>query len=140
MGNDSRLRELVAALKHDLAKYVAWRSANFGGEAWNGELSEEFADALQSDVLRTRGEEPAWVVWAQFVERWTEQSMQAPPAQAHPELRAVEAAVGQLKAVEPALRLGRGAELAAARTTIQTAQQAIRSELRTLHRRLMQAG
>jgi hypothetical protein len=123
------MRERVAALKHDLAKYVAWRSANFDDAAWSGPLTDDFAQALQADVLRTRGDDPAWVVW----QRW---AAELPAPSGEPELVAVAEAVAELEALEPALRAG-GDALARARPTIRAAQQRIRSELAGLHRRLV---
>jgi hypothetical protein len=122
------MRERVAALKHDLAKYVAWRSANFDDAAWAGPLSDDFADALRADVLRTRGNDPAWIVWRRFAD-------ELPEALSEPELVAVAAAVAELEALAPALHEG-GDALANARPTIRAAQQRIRSELAGLHRRL----
>jgi hypothetical protein len=122
------MRERVAALKHDLAKYVAWRTANFDEAAWAGPLTVDFTEALQADVLRTRGDVPAWVVWRRFV-------AEAPEAAREPELVAVGQAVAELEALEPALREG-GDALAAARPRIRAAQQRIRTELADLTRRL----
>jgi hypothetical protein len=122
------MRERVAALKHDLAKYVAWRSANFDDAAWTGPLTTDFAEALRADVLRTRGDDPAWIVWRKWVADGGE-----PPSE--PELAAVAAAVSELEAIEPALRNG-GDALAAARPTIRAAQQRIRTELAQLHQRI----
>ncbi len=121
-------RELVAALKHDLAKYVAWRSANYADEAWQGPLSDEFAKAIQDDVLRTKSESPAWAVWDGLSQGF------ARPF-AHAELRAVGEAVEQLRAIEPELRAG-GDALAQRRSVVRAAQQTIRRELRDLHRKL----
>ena len=122
------MRERVAALKHDLAKYVAWRSANFDDAAWTGPLTDELADALRADVLRTRGNDPAWVVWRRFADELAD-------ALHEPELVAVAQAVAELEALAPALHEG-GDALANARPTIRAAQQRIRSELAGLHRRL----
>jgi len=124
-------RELVAALKHDLAKYVAWRSANYGDEQWQGPLQAEFVLALQEDVLRTKGDLSAWEVWdaaaAQFGDPLP-----------YPQLHAVAAAVDVLRGHETALREGKEA-LAGARAAIRDAQHAIRSQLRDLHRTLARA-
>lgn len=122
------MRERVAALKHDLAKYVAWRSANFDDAVWTGPLSDELTDALRADVLRTKGNDPAWVVWRRFADT-------LPGDPSEPELVAVAAAVAELEALAPALHEG-GDALAQARPTIRAAQQRIRSELAGLHRRL----
>lgn len=122
------MRERVAALKHDLAKYVAWRSANFDEAAWTGPLSVDFTEALRADVLRTRGDEPAWAVWRRF-------ASEEPEATHEPELVAVAQAVAELETLEPALREG-GDALAAARPRIRAAQQRIRTELADLTRRL----
>ena len=122
------LRELVAALKHDLAKYVAWRSANFGDDAWSGPMPEDFAQALRDDVLRTKGSLTAWQVW-------DEAAAALGDPLPHPELRAVAQAVDVLRGHETALR-GQNQALAAARGDIRDAQQTIRSQLRDLHRRL----
>lgn len=132
MGDDAQtgleLRELIADLKHDLAKYVAWRSANYGDEAWEGPLTDEFAAALQEDVLRTKGELSAWQVWDA-----ARPGLGDPLP--HPQLRSVDEAVALLRSHETALR-GGGEALAAVRGAIRGAQQTIRSQLRELHRTL----
>ncbi|MBV1859995.1 MAG: hypothetical protein KUG77_16400 [Nannocystaceae bacterium] len=133
MGDDAQtaaleLRELVADLKHDLAKYVAWRSANYGDDAWQGALTDEFATALQADVLRTKGDLCAWQVWDA-----ARPGLGDPLP--HPQLREVEAAVAVLRRHEKALRAG-GEPLAAVRAEIRDAQQTIRSQLGSLHRTL----
>ncbi|MBC8069381.1 MAG: hypothetical protein IAG13_13680 [Deltaproteobacteria bacterium] len=60
-------RELAAALKHDLGKYVAWRSANLPESAWQGTATAATLEALRADVLHTRtaasGDEPAWALF-----------------------------------------------------------------------------
>lgn len=124
------LRELVAALKHDLAKYVAWRSANFGDDAWEGPgpMQADFARALQDDVLRTKGELTAWQVW-------DEAAANLGDPLPHPELEAVARAVDVLRGHESALRAGNEA-LSAVRGEIRDAQLSIRSQLRDLHRKL----
>lgn len=127
-GSDLDLRELVAALKHDLAKYVAWRSANYPDDAWEGPLQDDFVASLQDDVLRTKGDLSAWQVWDEAAG-----SLGEPLP--HPELEAVAAAVDVLRGHETALRGGNQA-LAEARASIRDAQMAIRSQLRDLHRKL----
>ncbi|MCR9160103.1 MAG: hypothetical protein ACE37F_37730 [Nannocystaceae bacterium] len=122
------LRELVAALKHDLAKYVAWRSANYPEDAWRGPLQDDFAASLQADVLRTKGDLSAWQVW-------DEAAAQLGEPLPHAELEEVAAAVDVLRGHEEALRAGNRA-LADARGSIRQAQSTIRSQLRDLHRRL----
>lgn len=132
MGDEAQsgleLRELVADLKHDLAKYVAWRSANFAEDAWEGPMTDEFTEALQADVLRTKGEQSAWQVWDAAREGLGDPLP-------HPQLRNVQDAVALLRTLETALRSG-GEPLAAARGEIREAQQTIRSQLRELHRTL----
>ena len=128
MSAPPELRELVAALKHDLAKYVAWRTANFGEDAWDGPMSDDFAQALQDDVLRTMGELAAWQVWDRAVA-----ALDDPLP--HPELATVARAVDVLRGHETALRVGKQG-LASVRGEIRHAQQTIRSQLRDLHRRL----
>lgn len=121
--------ELVAALKHDLAKYVAWRSANFDDAAWSGPLSQELLDALRADIVTTRGEHSAWEVWDAFaaaIGSWW-------PS----ELDAVKQAVEVLRKVGPDLRDNNLDAVASARSQIRDAQQVIRSQLRDLHRRLL---
>ena len=129
------LRERVAALKHDLAKYVAWTSANLGDELWQGPLSSELVEALRDDILCTRrgrgreGAESAWEVW---------ESLSADlPRPLEGELRDVERAVDTLRAMGPLLQ-ARDPALAEYRNEIRAAQQGIRRHLRSLHRRLMQ--
>ncbi len=123
-----KVRERVADLKHDLAKYVAWRSANYGDEAWEGPLTDDFVAALQDDVLRTKGDLSAWQVWDA-----ARPDLGDPLP--HAALRDVHDAVQVLRSHEMALR-GGGAPLAAARAEIRGAQQSIRSRLRELHRTL----
>jgi hypothetical protein len=132
------LVEQVAALKHDLGKYVAWMSANLGDDHWHGPLRDELFDALTRDLLRTRstadGEhESAWDVWQRFAAGW-------PSPLPEPELVTVEAAVAVLRSFEPALRAGDRAAIASARPAIRAAQQTIRSELQQLSRRLQRRG
>ena len=126
--SDVDLRELVAALKHDLAKYVAWRSANYPDDAWEGALQDDFVASLQDDVLRTKGDLSAWQVWDAAAAELGEPLP-------HPELEAVAAAVDVLRSHEQALRAG-NQPLADVRGSIREAQMAIRSQLRDLHRKL----
>jgi hypothetical protein len=122
--------ELVAALKHDLAKYVAWRSANLDDVAWTGPMTQELVTCLQADILHTRGDEPAWLVW----ERHTRTLSR--PLALH-ELQIVEHAVSILRAHEQALRDGDVESLAHGRLRIREAQGRIREALQRLHRRLV---
>lgn len=127
------MRERVAALKHDLGKYVAWQSANFDDDAWTGPMSGMLAEALRSDVLRTReraeGNQAAWEVWAVHTD-------DLPRPLPEPELEVVEQAVAVLRSHEDALRADQLDALAQARPAIRKAQQDIRAALRDLHRRL----
>ena len=126
--------ESVASLKHDLAKYVAWRSANLDEASWAGALTDEMVEALRADILETRkgraGPEPAWQVWRSFSDQL--------PKPLAPELVAVEAAVNTLEACRGPLEAGSGVALADARPRIRDAQLEIRKQLRALHRRLLQ--
>lgn len=124
---ENGLRECVADLKHDLGKYVAWRTANFDDDAWTGALTTEFVECLQADLLRTKGDLSAWDVW--------DRHRQAIPEPWPPELEAVDEAVAVLRAHEAMLRQPTEA-LAAARPVLRRAQQTIRHELRMLARRL----
>lgn len=128
--------EQVAAVKHDLGKYVAWMSANLGDDAWRGPVGDDLLEALRRDLLRThtgaRGEvEAAWQVWERLAGAW------ARPLPA-PELVQVDAAIAVLRGSEAALRSGDRQALAGARPAIRAAQQTIRSSLQQLHRRLLQ--
>jgi hypothetical protein len=123
------LRELVAALKHDLGKYVAWRSANLDEAAWSGPIRSDLVEALRADLLRTRGDEPAGEVWRRLTAALTR------PLE-HAELVAVERAVETLRGCEVALRSDDTSALARARADIRAAQRRIRDELRDLQRRL----
>ncbi|MCA9651924.1 MAG: hypothetical protein H6712_28540 [Myxococcales bacterium] len=129
--------ELAAALKHDLGKYVAWQSANFDDQAWEGPLPPALAEALRADLLRTRsraeGDQAAWEVWEAHVH-------DLPRPLPEPELRTVDGAVAVLHEHEQALRHGPAEALAAARPAIRAAQQTIRGALRDLHRRLLREG
>ncbi len=131
------MTERAAALKHDLGKYVAWQSANFDDEAWEGPLTDALLDALQADILRTRthdaAEQPAWEVWAAHTH-------DLPQPWSEPELHTVEAAVAVLHAHEAGLRTADRDAVAAARPEIRSAQGQIRAALRDLHRRLLRGG
>lgn len=134
LGKDE-LRERVAALKHDLGKYVAWTSANLDEATWSVPVDDVALDALAGDVLRTRSRgdshEAAWEVW----ERLTS-DLGRPMAE--PELADVEAAVAVLKDAAPCLR-SRDVEAITARCDeIRAAQHTIRTRLRQLHRRLVE--
>ncbi|MEM7158712.1 MAG: hypothetical protein AAF799_38075 [Myxococcota bacterium] len=129
--------ERAAALKHDLGKYVAWQSANFEDDAWEGPLDDTFVEALRADILRTRsrseGDESAWEVWAAHTE-------ELPRPLTEPELVVVEDAVQVLRSHEAALRAEDRAGLAEARSEIRQAQQDIRRALRDFHRRLLRGA
>lgn len=131
------LRERVAALKHDLGKYVAWRSVNLPEGAWTGPPTDALVDALRADVLATRRvgdrDQAAWDVFAAH----TAEMARPWPA---PELTAVEAAVAALRTVETALRERDRDAIASARPVIRDAQATIRRELAALHRRLAEDG
>lgn len=127
-----QLREWAAALKHDLGKYVAWRSANLPDAAWTGALDELTAQSIRADILATRegadGVEPAWSLFDRLTTRWP-----------HPwpaELQAVAAAVAVLRDLSAVLGDNDRAALASARSSIHAAQSTIRAELAALHRRL----
>jgi hypothetical protein len=129
------LIELAAALKHDLGKYVAWRSANLDEAAWTGPVDDMLVESLQADILRTResadGARPAWEVFDARTEP-------LPRPLAEPELSRVEAAVAVLRDAGPALAAGDRAAIGARRGDIRRAQGEIRSALRDFHRRLLQ--
>lgn len=121
----------VAGLKHDLAKYVAWRSANFEDEVWEGPLRAELVAALQADILRTHRDRPAW-------ELWDERRAELNPPRVHPALVEIEDAVAVLRSCKGALEDGEGPALAAMRPQIRAAQQSIRAALQRLHREVRQ--
>lgn len=127
------LRERVAALKHDLGKYVAWTSANLDEEAWEGPVDDGFVDALVGDLLQTRkregGAETAWDVWERLAGDMSR------PLDV-PELSEVDEAVAQLRKAEQPLRARDADAIARLRGPIREAQGRIRSALSTLHRRL----
>jgi hypothetical protein len=127
----------VAALKHDLGKYVAWMSANLDASCWQGPVRDELIDALGRDLLRTRTPaegppEPAWELWDRL-------SAGLPRPWTDPELHEVASAVAVLRRAEPALRARDREALADQREAIRAAQQKIRGALQQLHRRLLQA-
>jgi hypothetical protein len=133
----SEFSRQIAALKHDLGKYVAWMSANLDEDVWHGPVREELIDALSRDLLRTRTPaegppESAWAVWSRL-------SAALPRPWTDPELLDVDAAIAVLRAAEPALRDRDGAALAGQRQAIRAAQRTIRGALQQLHRRLLQA-
>ncbi|WP_146659514.1 hypothetical protein [Enhygromyxa salina] len=127
------LLEQVAALKHDLGKYVAWTSANLDEAVWDGPVAEELLTALRADLLETRKHgdrrEAAWEIWQAHVG--------ALPRPLEPELEAVGSAVARLERVGAALANDDRETLARERANIRAAQQDIRLQLRNLHRRLL---
>ncbi len=135
--DDLEFGRQIAALKHDLGKYVAWMSANLDEACWHGPVRDDLIDALDRDLLRTRTPadgppEPAWAVWQRLAGA-------LPRPWRHPELHDVDAAVAELRAAEPALRARDRVALAGRRAAIRAAQRTIRSALQQLHRRLLQA-
>jgi hypothetical protein len=129
------LRERVAALKHDLGKYVAWTSANLEDDAWAGPADESLLEALRADLLETRKRgdevEAAWEVWARL-------TGDLPRPLDIAELVAVEEAVMTLREAEPALRARDTAALDEISADVRAAQLRIRRELSALNRRLAQ--
>jgi hypothetical protein len=127
------LLEQVAALKHDLGKYVAWTSANLDDALWDGPIGDELITALRADLLETRKHgdrrEAAWEVWRSF-----EPTL---PRPLEPELEAVAKAVAQLEQVGSALAANDRSIIAGARAHIRSAQRDIRMHLLELHRRLL---
>jgi hypothetical protein len=130
------LLEQVAALKHDLGKYVAWTSANLDDAVWEGpapQRIDELLAALRADLLETRKHgdhcESAWEVWRAHVEQL--------PHPLEPELEAVAHAVAELERVGPALADGDREAIIRERGSIRAAQQDIRQQLLNLHRRLL---
>src|SRR5689334_8540079 len=100
--DDLEFGRQIAALKHDLGKYVAWMSANLDEDCWHGPVRDELIDALERDLLRTRTPadgppEPAWAVWQRL-------GGALPTPWKHAELHDIAAAVAVLQAAEPALR------------------------------------
>ena len=127
----------IAALKHDLGKYVAWMSANLDEGCWHGPVGDDLIDALGRDLLRTRApaEGPPEAAW----ELWERLSADLPRPWTAPELHEVAAAVAVLRRAAPALRARDGVVLGPQRADIRAAQRAIRGALQQLHRRLLQA-
>lgn len=128
------LIERVAALKHDLGKYVAWASANLDDGTWKRlPVSDELMAALRADLLETRKHadrrETAWEVWQGFRAELS--------GELEPELVAVADAVAVLEGIGPALRANDRDALAGELDNIRAAQQEIRNQLRDLHRRLV---
>lgn len=121
-------RERAAALKHDLGKYVAWRSANLPESAWSSPLDATTRESLQADILRTRTangvDEPAWALFDRLVREW--------PKPWPAELDRVARAVATLR--DHAESLANGG--AVPHAELHAAQLLIRSELAALVRRL----
>lgn len=130
------LLEQVAALKHDLGKYVAWTSANLDDAVWEGpapQRIDELVAALRADLLETRKHgdhcESAWEVWRAHLGQL--------PHPLEPELEAVAHAVAELERVGPALTDNDRELIIRERGSIRAAQQDIRQQLLNLHRRLL---
>lgn len=130
--DDDVRREIAAALKHDLAKYVAWRSANLDESAWVGTLDDLALTSIREDVLATSRTADAtfaaWDVYTRHVAGW--------PGVLPAELEATAAAVEQLRALESVLRSDDRNAIADARPVVRAAQNTIRRELAGLCRRL----
>ena len=91
------LVDRIQALKHDLGKYVAWRSANLSEEEWTA-ASDIATDSVRRDVLRTKttaaGEVlPAWEVLSSALKTFSPLERAA----ASPELDRVCEQVGALR-------------------------------------------
>ncbi len=127
------LLERVAALKHDLGKYVAWTSANLDEGVWTKPASDELIDALCADLLETRklpeSTHTAWEVWVGH------RGGLSDPLE--PELEIVAAAAATIERVLPALRTRDREAIGRECANIRAAQQDIRTSLRDLHRRLL---
>lgn len=130
--SSEQLREWAATLKHDLGKYVAWRSANLPEAAWAGVLDDLTAQSIRADILATRegsgGVEAAWSLFERLTTPW--------PRPWPAELQAVAAAVAVLRDLSDVLGADDRAAIATARASIRAAQSTIRTELAALHRRL----
>lgn len=128
------LRQWAATLKHDLGKYVAWRSANLPETSWSGEIDDLTVASIRADVLATREHDgrsdPAWAVFEERTRDW--------PAPWPRELEVVASAVAALRELAPVIAGDDRAALAAARPAIRAAQSTIRAELAALGRRLVQ--
>ncbi len=131
--SSEELLERVAALKHDLGKYVAWTSANLEEGAWQGPVGPDLLEALRDDLLRTRRKgdesEPCWSIWARLTS-----DLERPWA--HQELCAVDGAVETLRGAEKALVEGDLEALGELRAGLRDAQMEIRRQLSALLRRL----
>lgn len=133
---DECFRALVADLKHDLGKYVAWRTANHP-ELWSGDWEESawneptFVEALQADILQTLGRRSAWEIWDAHTKTWPR------PWPCEP-MTEVEQAVEVLRKHENLLRAGPSIELVAAHPCLVRAQRTIREELRRAARAVQQ--
>lgn len=125
---DECFRALVADLKHDLGKYVAWRSANYP-ELWAGDWDErawnepEWVEALRSDILTTLGGRAAWEIWDERTSGW-------PRPWASRAMAQVEQAVEVLRRHGDLLRAGASVELVRAHRDLVAAQRTIRDALR----------
>jgi hypothetical protein len=121
--------EVVANLKHDLGKYVAWRCANLDESAWTGPITADVIECLRADLLQTYQGRPAWQVWE-------EHTRALPRPLAEPELVSVRRAVERLHRFESALVSRDEPVLAQARAELRSAQSEIRTALSDLWRRL----
>ena len=126
------LRELAAALKHDLGKYVAWRSVNLPEASWTGDLDELAAQSIRADLLATHQREghpeSAWALFDRLIGPW--------PRPWPAELEATALAVATLRELAVPLGSDDRVVIAAARGAIRKAQATIRAELAALGRRL----
>jgi hypothetical protein len=126
------LRELAAALKHDLGKYVAWRSINLPEQAWAGPLDDTTFEALRCDLMATRaaasGDESAWALFDRLAADW--------PRPWPAALMAVATAIDGLRGLQRAFEADARDDIAAARPQIRAAQASIRTQLAALVRSL----
>ena len=122
----------LLSLKHDLGKYVAWRSANFSSEEWQRGGAQVFA-SVREDILHTRkcadgSSMPAWAVFDAAESQMSERDR----VTAAPELAQVRGRVRWLESVRDDIADDAKLGDPAFRDAIAAAQQEIRAELARL--------
>ena len=132
------LVDRICALKHDLGKYVAWRSANLTEEEWR-DAGPEAQAAVRNDILRTKTlgdgtELSAWMVLRMSLDAFSDHERTV----ASPELNLVCRNVEVLESLEGDIVSGDAVVHQEIQTRLRQAQAEIRNSLSALVRRARQ--
>lgn len=132
MSNDDDLDverlELALAIKHDVAKAIAWHSANLPPLSTDSDASEEQVRAWRLDLLGRGPGQAVWERWARLIERW--------PGEWAPELHAIAGELDRLAHLADRVRARELAGDRGVHVVIAQTQQRVRRAASDLVRRL----